>query len=319
MPFPFFGMAPMSKTRGKKRARVARKPALKRTKRKVAVPLGKKVKTLSKKVSALSKKIESLNGELTYRDINYQVGTAGVNATAYLSVSFNSVAQIKTTVAQLRYYDIKIPGALLVVNLDDAPFNINVDFTASSVSATIRANYQVPVKYIAYFMSVKSDTSLSPVQIMTDQDADFSNANFLSPGLFPEDFEALTDLYRIKKLGMGIIDAGQEKTFSHRASGSFEWDPSFNDMHSDSYQPRYKSGFLVIRFQGVLAHDDVDGNLQGMTTTVIDIVNKKNQTIKYDAGGDIKYIHVQDDGSTFTGNAVFTNKPVADNQTESKA
>lgn len=296
----------MHKRRPRRRNRRARR------KKRSTIP--RKLNVLSKKVSRLSKMIDALDGELIYRSIDYANPAVNANLCAYYGGSFNSLNGMKKAIAQLRYYDIDTPGTLKVVDLDDSAFQVSAQLVRSSVSMEIRTNYLVPTAYIMYLCTVKSDTSLTPINIMIDQDADFANVTYTDPHLFPTDFSSVKTLWNLKRIDSGILQPGQQKKWTHHQKGSVSLEVSFAEMHNASYQKQYQSAFMLLRFCGVLAHDSTVLGEVGLSELVLDAVVTKSITVKYPAGADIKFIFVDSDAPTFTAGPIITNRPLAANQ-----
>ncbi len=276
--------------------------------------LPSKVKAIEKKVARLGKSLDALDGELIYRDVNYQNATSTENEVSYLSSQFMTVANMRSALMQLRYYDIDVPGTLKVVDLDDSSFQIDARIVSASISMEIRANYLTPVHYTVWFASVTADTSYSPTTYMAQVDEDSINTSYTDLSVWPHDFVTLKNFYSLKRLGSGILQPGQSKTFIHRMKGMVTYNTSEVDAHNIAAQRKYKSGHLMMRYHGALAHDKVTVAAVGVPSASIDAVVKKFMTIKYNAGGNIKYIYINSDESAFAEGPNLTNKPIAAQQ-----
>ncbi len=85
-------------------------------------------------------------------------------------------------------------------------------------------------------------------------------------------------------------------------------------MHTTQYQKKFDSKFLLVKTWGCLAHDSGEVLEQGYSASLVDTVIENNNTIKYNAGADIKFVFVNNGGAVFTNNANITNKPPGQNQ-----
>lgn len=292
----------------KLKRRVRRKKSSKRSN------LPRKLDVLSKRVGRLSKMMDSMDGELIYRDINYQTGVCAQNIRAYIGGSFQTVGSMREGLAQLRYYDIDTPGTLKVVDLDDSAFQIDAHIVRSSISLTVRTNYLVPIIYTVWWCPVKTDTSYNPITLMQTLDDDFMNTSYVDADIFPSDFDGMKEFFGFQKLASGILMGGQEKTWTHHMKGTVTYNTSVVDAHNDSYQKKFGSGHILMRYGGVLAHDSVTPTAVGLAPVSIDAIVKKFMTIKYNAGADIKYIYVNSDESAFAVVPQITQRPITAQQ-----
>lgn len=294
-----------------KRKKTMRRPR-RRRRRKSSIP--KKVTALSRKVGRLTKLIDALDGQLTFREANYSLASANINVAAYSGLSHNTIGDFAVVAGLLKYYDIKIPGTLLTVNMEASSFNIAMNIVMSKSTLKFRSNYSVPCEYTCWIAKLKGDTAFNPVQLMTDQVGDMANVAFDNPYLWPNDFNSVRNLWSLKKIGSGLLHPGEQKIFSYRSPKVIDYEVSAADKHNSTYQRKYDSRYLFVKFQGILAHDSVVTTEQGLGLTCIDVVTMNEYTVKYNAGADLEYLHIIEDGSTFTNQDMLCNRSFAGQQ-----
>jgi len=273
----------------------------------------RKSSRLSKRLSNVERKVRASQGILTYRYKNDFALNSTIGNTVYAFYSVNNVSNMELALAQLRYYDISTPATL--VNADGTSGSFLKKFLFKNIygSLTLRNNYQVPAKVTVYIIRVKDDTSISASTAFTNGLADIGNPSSTSPLVYPTDSGQFNQMWRIMKTCRATLAPGKSMT----ALGSVKdvmYDPSLTDSHALEYQTRNKMFGFLVRLEGIVGHDTTVATEQGVLPCGVDIDQRYTMTIHYDAGADIKYIHVVDASDTaFTNAAVVSSQPVSDN------
>lgn len=275
------------------------------------------IKPMKKKLKELSRLAEADQGTHIHRQRDTYQLLAGANAIGYQNYSMNDCPIIESVLSGLRYYDPSNPATLL--NAAGATGTFHKDFYIKRAysSATIRNNFQVPVKVSAYICRPKDDTSITPYTAFQNGLADVGNPSNVSPLVHLTDSPQFNDIWAIEKTVKCFLQPGQQKTVSHSVR-PFSYDPSLFDSHALNYQKAFLSYIIFVRIEGVISHDTVAVEV-GRQSCGVDIEVDRTFEVRYPAGADIKYIVVTDNSNSFTNLAVTSSKPVSDNQTYSVA
>lgn len=269
-------------------------------------------KTLKKQVKELKRVAESDMGTLLYRFIATGRVIAAVNSTAYFVSKYSTTSILESVLTELRYYNPSVPGTLTQADGTTGTFNKEFLFTKAYAKTHCVNNYQTPVEVFLYVVTPRGDTSIPPDTSVTNGLTDIGNPSSSSRMVYPTDSTQFTDLWKIVKSDRCILQPGQSRSINHSIDSPFQYDPSFHDQHSFEYLQTNKNSSLLIRVQGVLGHDSV-ANEQGYLQGGIDFSTERVFEVKYAAGADIKYIHLNESLDTFTNIGVVSSKPVSDN------
>lgn len=269
------------------------------------------VKKNAKKIALLNKYNESLMGLLKVRFIDTNLQSSPINQATNLFYYINDATSIENCLAQLRYYDPTTPGSLVTSNFNSGTYQKEVIIDYQSLKVNMMANYNVPVKYVAYFVDVKEDTSITALTAFTNGIPKMSNTTSNSIWISPSDVPLFKDLWTIKKTIKGIIPPGTVKSF-YMKGGRFSYDPSLYDSHTLLFQKKFKARGIMIRIFGQIGHDNAVLNEVGRCDTECDVESIKKYNIKYNAGADIEFVYIAD------GSDNFTNAPNVCNRSEAK-
>jgi len=292
-------------------ANTTRKPYKKSTRRKRYGKGKSKVNKLSQTVRNLKRSAEADQGMLTYRHRTTGSCLSSVNAITYDGQNILSSSFYEAVLAQLRYYNPSSPSTL--VQADGATGTYMKDFYFEKVFAklTVRNNYQVPCKVTVYSCKVKSDTSVSPVNAITNGLTDVGAPSATSPIVYPSDSPQFRDLWSVVATTKKVLQPGEEMVVGYSAK-PFTYDPSLFDSQTETYQARVGAFTYLIRTEGVLGHD-TSAAQYGTLQSGVDWQIDRTVKVKYSAGADIEYVYVVDASYTFTNGGVCSSKPVADN------
>ncbi len=279
--------------------------------------ISSRLKKVERKVVKLNKRDEDLSAELVWRFIDGAIQESAENEVAYYWSSINNLGNVDDVIAQLRYYNPSAPSTLVTADGTTGVYQKKFHFEGCSGSVTYSANYSLPAHVTIYQCVAKKDTSLTPINLITSGLADITSSGVIGdPLLYPTDFELLTNIYDVKRIFSGRIDAGASKTVGISVP-PFTVDPSFFDVHGLSYQTILNSTGFLTRISGVVAHDANLANTKyGLCPGVLDRLYKKTFRVKYDAGADIKFIHTLSSLDPFTTESEVCNKPLAGQQIE---
>ena len=225
------------------------------------------------------------------------------------------ISQLETVLANLQYFNPAVPGTLTTADLSAGTYSKNIDFKSISTKIDVRNNYQTALDYTIYLCKVRDDTSTSPFTAYTSGLSDGGNLSSVTDlGQYPTDYNLVTDLWHLKVAKKGRLQPGQEVTCSH-SEVNIEYDPSTADTQSLNYQKEYKAYMFMVVIKGVLGHDTAVANEVTTLSCGVDIGSTITYVIQYNAGANIKRIHVGNSmDNAFTNGGVASNKPASDNQ-----
>lgn len=275
------------------------------------------MKDVFRELKTVKRKASVGLGELTHREVIVGELQSGVSTAVYDVVGVNTGTQLKATMALARYYDAS-SNTIAVVNRTPLTATSPFYFKSTVIKVLVRSNYQVPVNLTMYYWKAKADTGLTSETCRTNGLADVGNPTASSISVYPTDSAQLVDMYKSYKTVSCTLDAGKQKTMSVTLP-SFNFDPSLDDSHSDTYQSQHYAGQIMFRINGAMCHESNGANQYGRVNTGIDYEVEIIHKCEYEAGARLKTVSITDGRNTsFTSGAGFiTNKPVADNQTHS--
>lgn len=278
-------------------------------------PMPRKVKGLSKQVKELKRLAESDMGTHTQRHrVTWNVA-ALPNEQGFISVASVNASLIESVLAELRYYDPTTPTTLVQASGASGTFQKEFFFDKVYSKITIRNNYQTPCMVSAYACRPKVDTSITPLSAWQNGLTDIGAPATSSPLTFLTDSPQFRELWTIESSKKLLLDAGEQCSMASTGK-KFQYDPSLFDNHALLYQKTFQSLVWHVFVTGVIAHDNV-ADEQGIIGAGIDLVIDSTFVVKYPAGADITYLHIDNSSSAFSNSAVVTNKPYADNQQHS--
>lgn len=274
----------------------------------------KKKVPLRKKVAKIQKQLKADQAYHTYREYGNLRVLSAVATCEHDTVLVHNNSTIETAMANLRYYDPSVPGTLVTANASTGTYSRQVHVRRTTLSVSVRNNYQVPCKYRLYALYARSDTNIAPLTYYTNglTDQFIVASTETTPGAYLTDVDTLKAQYTVKTLKSGILEPGRQIS-STQVLGSYDYDPSLTDSHTVAYQKKYKACAFILRIEGVLGHDTV-ADQQCLMASGCDVEFMRKYEFIYDAGVNLNDFYVYDNrNSSFTNAGVVSLKPVADN------
>lgn len=281
-------------------------------KKKPSIKKGGRLAGVERKLRVLGKKIDAVSSNLTYRSSIYTSRHAALGAMGTYALSAGDIQFIEQGLAVAKVFN-SSTGALDTVDLRAGDTNKAIMILGWSKEMMWRNNYTTPLDYTIWACVAKRDTSKSAFTLFNDGLSAVTNATSNSELIFPSDIFTLTDLYTVKRLKKGQLQAGSEVRVSHHHNKSFEYAPQLSNELSELFVPRYGSMQFLVRFKGPLAHDNTT-SASGITEAQMDIVERETINYQYDGGADFSYVHVVDGDNTMPNGSVVTNFRVKANQ-----
>lgn len=255
------------------------KPQRMKTKRK-----GKPVKTLKqlkKKVNKIAKNLNCNNSVFnSFSSDSFSLSSA-INRCGLGSYIFIGPAEIEATLAKIPYANIATLGTRQEVNVTGA-YQHTKWCVKTSTKYCIRNNYLHPVVVDAYVCKPKSSTGVGPhtqVDNGFDRMAVAGGIINRNPSLYPTHSKLFVDGWKILRHEKVTLEAGSEIIMAHYETFK-NYDPKYCDIYTDPYLPKY-SRHLMVRIQGVCAHDVTNDSLVGISEAKVDIVMFRKIQIVY--------------------------------------
>lgn len=308
--------------RGRKRA--------KRTKAVVKDPVGRKMstgarrlrgrkgkgltlKSLASRVKKLAKAAGKGTGVKTYRRrLTGQILTSGKNVSITGQIVLNNLSDVNTQASALRYFDPATPGTLIVSDVGSASYSQKLDMKCSA-KIIFKNSYQTPVMIRVAAMRPKTDTAVSPSSAFSDGLVDVGGNADTSMLVYWSDSALLKSLYKSDGEKTATLVCGESIELNVNV-GHWTFDPSVGDSQVYQYQKKLKACVLLVRLEGVIAHDSGTSANVGSMQGGVDYHANITWTTKYEAGVDIHFYDINDQSATMGSTALTGTNPVTDLQ-----
>jgi len=265
----------------------------------------KKNKTVKSRLARLERTVADESSTLVYKsDLKDTLKPSAAQALNGFQ-NFVSTATIESALANCRFFDPATPGTLITANLSTPTFTQKIKVYQSGI-ATIKNNYQVPCVVTYGVKMPKVATNISPTTAWTNGLTDAGNPTNTSYLLDLKDSSEFGKAYK-GKMYTKTLKPGQSVTIKHYTK-SFDYDPSWSDTFTETYQPRNKHAMLFYRVRGVLGHDTSVATEQGLMPCGVDVHLRTTYNICYNSGGAAVRTIVLSQGasSSFTNGAVVS-------------
>lgn len=307
---------PMYKPKGKVAYRSSGYTKRKAARRARPSPIGK----LTKRVNSLAKSVRSDQARHTHKRRDITAVGSNANESVFFSIGSWGISEIEASMAYLRYYDPSVPGTLVTADASTGTYQREIHIESVQERLTIRNNYQIPLIYTVYLCTPKDDTSVLPESWLSNGVTDqvVTGGSATSPLLYPTDISMVTKNWKLKRVRYGLLQPGSE-VHAMASFGPFNYDPALADTHTMQFQAKFKGHVWGVRFEGRPGHDTTASEFL-ITQCAAEVMNDRKVVITYDAGTNLDDLSFDNNSDTaFTNAGVVTNKPVADNQSYSKA
>lgn len=294
------------------------KRPMKRTK--AVSKLATTVKRNTSKLDRVAQIVDTTTGTHTYRkqsttQLPCQFGNTGV-----LSLTGNSKPVTEATLERLQYFNAASPAFLVEANGNNGDYMREFLFTKLSTKLTIVNQGFLTANVKIYRCYPKQDTNIRPEIAwengLANQLLDFTSSNpALGPSVRnilsrPTDSEQFNDLWRTEKFETIRLQPGGRYTASENL-GSFKYDPSLFDNHSQAFQKRINTMMWMIVVVGDVAENDVQGNINTTNLKQLILTHEETFEIKYDAGISLNTLEYVPTGYNILSNAYNAQKPNA--------
>jgi hypothetical protein len=304
----------------KKKVRKAigrRKRFFRRIKRRIP----KKVWKHGKAIKSLQKKVNTQMGEYIYREIVTKKMGPEDNKLIWVESIMHTNSELNDTTSDLPFFDINDPTKDKIVKLNTNNRSQYVTFKRITMSVTVMNNYRIPCHMDVYLCSIKSDTSHSPKDLITQDVTDIGNAGFdtaVPPNpipitntnllVYPHDCPTLLQCWHVKKIASYWHQPGQIKTFS-AASFDVKYNYASKTHQGINYQRMHKNKVILFRMHGPPSHGNAAPEVQGLCTAAHDVMTQTMFHIEYPSTMNAKRYELDDSLNAFNGVCEVASKP----------
>lgn len=263
------------------------------------------------KIRKIEKQLAGHTSTYTYCASNCSpITTSGVNLVKYSEWFMNNSSIITTALSAVPYYD---PSTNTFVDKNIGALAQHTDFHLDTFGKlTFANNYTTPCIVSWYFFKAKSQTNVDVEQCIANWATDNLKAGAVTSPLFNVSYakDAWKDMYNLESSGKRFLNAGQQKTIKY-AIKDIAFDPAEYDDHVFEYTKMSKALTILLRVEGVPAHDGVP--VCGLSDAGVDIIVKRKWVLKYDAGQDCNFYRFNNGLGAMAGTVYRSMAPVGDN------
>lgn len=249
----------------------------------------------------------------TFRKRAYSRLAAIVNVKPLLEFTGIIVTDLEAALTGVRFWDSSVaPGSFTTGDLK-GPESQQCQIASLDSKITIRNNGVVDCYLELYLIVPKVDGSITGIAAYESGMGDQQGATHTAVNSFLTDSEQFKALWKIVQSKKILLIAGRETSLSYHF-GSFAYNPSIFDDHSDTYQRKLGGHSYVIRLSGVVSHIVGTPTTLGSGACSVDMYRDQKIVVKYDSGGPtLRDIHLEDNGAA--GVTHSTNKAASAQQT----
>lgn len=242
------------------------------------------MKALKKTVGKLKAKVNcNFSRFIAFQNDAY-TQTSAIARCSYGNYVFFDAAIVENALGKIPYID---PAAVATKSEMNTLVNTipNKWCVKNHASFTLRNNYLHPVVIDTYVVKPKIASTVSPGVAVT---TGLTNAGptggvvTTSTNLYPSHSKEFKDSWKVLKHQKQTLEAGGELILSY--SEMFKgYDTKYVDTNTQTYLPKY-SRCLLVRTQGVAAHDVTTSTSVSICETQLDILVKRKTEIIYPGG-----------------------------------
>lgn len=288
----------------------------KRRKRKPRSKTARKIKHCQAQIKQLNQKTDASLGTMTYRRLSSTQSLSQNNQQNAVISEINGRSEIIAVLKKLKFFNPSNPGTLLTdVDGSDGTYSRDYLFKSITQKLQIRNNFIADVQVKVYYCTVKEDTGLTPVQAWAAGIPDGGNAGGVEQlANYPSDYSHFRDIWHSKVVLTTTLSPGQSANLSNTVK-NVEYDPAVFQTQTDEYQRDIKSGCFMVVFQGTNSHTTSSPFPVGYGVAGLDLIQQTIHVVEYQAGTNIKYVHIQNDLPSLASGGFQSHQPKAENQT----
>jgi len=278
-----------------------------------------KVAKIASKVRELTRETDSTIGTQTYRGLTAESLKSVTNQQAIGTFYPVSAVLLESVLSNLKYYDPANPGVLVVAPAATGSYQKKILFKSIFLSSTFRNSYQTGLTLRIYLNRARLDGNQNPLVAWTNGVVDSSNlAVPTSLGCYPTDTDLAKSQWSWKVIKTVHLKPGQSTTVTATCP-EFEYNPAIYDTDALAFSPDFggSTAFTYV-LSGDMGHDTILDQT-GALAAGVDISHKATYVVKYSAGINISYVHVENSMASAFTNTGVEGMMVTDNQGYSRA
>lgn len=276
--------------------------------------VNKKIDKCQKAIKDLSAKTDASLGTMTHRRVSSVQAFSQNNEQSAVISEINSKSQIESVLANLKFFDPLNPGTLVTASGTTGTYSRDYLIKSISQKLQVRNNYISDVQVKIYYCTAKEDTDLTPIQSWAAGIPDGGNAVSVTELCnYPSDYAHFRDLWNTKVVLNTTLSPGQSANVSNTIK-SVRYDPAVFDTQIEQYQRDIKSGCFMVVFQGTASHGTGGTIPVGFQIAGLDFIQHTTYVVEYQAGANIKFVHIDNSLPSLSAGSVQSHQPIADNQ-----
>ncbi|WP_445724193.1 hypothetical protein [Flavobacterium sp.] len=283
----------------------------KKLKKKVSRKKKGAIAKLKRSVKELKHDSDQSLGELTYRNISVSKVLSAENKRGSGCFSVFSVSSLEYILGLLKFFNPATPGTLTTSSGTSGSYQRDYLFKSITHKLLIRNNYQTDVNVKVYLCHNKDDASKNPLECWEDGVGDAGNAAVDDIFQYPTDCALYKALYTSKVVLNKVLSPGQSTQCSTTAK-PFTYDSSVVDSHSQTWQKEYKPSHFLVTITGTIGHD-ISADQRTILASGVDVEQRVTAVVRYEAGINIKYVHLDTSLSNVSNSGVQSHQPIPDN------
>lgn len=275
----------------------------------------KRKMSIKKRVASLEDKISDTVAIKHVRSRTYSQINSGKNGCAYNTLNVCNWATLEAYSDNLKYLSLTGTPGENEVNLTNAAANATwqvLSYRNFYFQVVGRNNNTIPTNVRLYWLKVSEPTSSTPVAIMNvdDQYVNVSSADTSIMNYFT-DFPTASKKFKLLKTDKFLVNPGDQFVKSIPLPDR-KWSPTLKSVANNTYQ---KGDYLlVMRVEGVIAHDAVSTSAIGIAESSIDYYIQLNFDIRYPSSVNYRYFETAENGNAMAGGAEATTADVEENK-----
>lgn len=275
--------------------------------------------SLRSELRSVKKIVSNTTANHTHRRRLVDVKIVDENEAIYGFQPVSNKTILEDAVSLFRYYDPANPGTLTTANATTGTYHRDILVNSQIGTIELRNNSTSTAHLTLYCLRPKASTNTSPTAAMTNGFTDqYTGTGAYLPDdnsqlQFPTDSDQFNKLWAIEKSKTVTLQPGRMTKMSCIVK-KFNFDPSWFDTQTETYQPRAKARVFFYRIHGSLCHQNATTpSVVGTIKTGLDIQVKSKFKFTYDAGVNLNDFSHKDEVGTITDGRQ-NNKPEATNQ-----
>lgn len=238
------------------------------------------LRSVAKKVNKLTKKVSTNYSQFDSFSNDAFGLTSAINRCNYGFYTLMDASFIELTLAKIPWVN---PAAVATkTDIDTTTVTKPTKFAVNTHARfCIRNNNLIPAVVDAYILQPKSDSAISPTAAISNGLAAMQGTAAvvdISPSFYPTTSKYFRDNWKIVRHVKRTIETGAEIILSHNEK--FTYDMLYKSTVTSLYKKKY-TRILLVRTQGVCAHDLTTPGLVGWAASTLDMIIQRKISLTW--------------------------------------